>query len=60
MEAILIEIRDRLKSLEAKIDFLGNPLARISAQERGAILAKAIQTGDKKHLKNVLRQINGE
>lgn len=59
IESILVEIRDRLASLEAKIEALNNPVANVSAQERGRILAEAMASGDKQRLKATIKQING-
>ena len=57
--AILRQIMDRLKAIEAILQQLADPIAHVSAQEKAEIVKKAMATGNKAAVRAAVKQING-
>ena len=61
-------IKRDLKSIKSQVDQiaadkrreLADSAASLSIEEKAAIYRKAMATGDRKHMRNVMKQLNGE
>lgn len=59
MNETLNAILARLISIEKKVDCIADPLAHISVEEKGDLLASAFASGDKKRIKAAKKALNG-
>ncbi len=59
MIQLLQQIMDRLDSIEQQLAIQNSPASYLTIQQKGEILRKAYDTGDKAKIREANKQING-
>lgn len=59
MEELLRQIISRLDRIEGEVRRLNNPLASVRVEEKVEAVKKAMATGDKRLIRQTIKQMNG-
>lgn len=60
MNPELVEIKHDLSEIKKMLSELMHPAQSMDIHAKSKAILDALQTGDRKHYRNVLKQINGE